>query len=155
MRRPHETVVYTYDAFGRRVAAVRHDGTAEGTVTRTETWGYDAQGQLTAAYSPEGTLLYTYDNLGRLTGTFSGSLATINAYDTLGRVKTVTDQSCRAGSACLPTCVNRALQNHLRFLETWEPGIARSPSFADGPPRSPTDESSTLPSRRGSGPACA
>ena len=48
---------------------------------------------MTAAYSPEGTLLYTYDNLGRLTGTFSGSLATINAYDALGRVKTVTDQS--------------------------------------------------------------
>ena len=62
---PSQTVVYQYDAFGRRVAAIRHDGDASGTVVRDERWVYDQQGNLIAQITPEGVIGYGYDTLGR------------------------------------------------------------------------------------------
>ncbi|MEJ3741947.1 LamG-like jellyroll fold domain-containing protein [Actinomycetes bacterium KLBMP 9797] len=84
-----------YDGFGRRVTD--RDYAPDGTVLRTQTYGYNAAGNLTTAKDAyETTTTYDYDALGRLTSqtepTSAGaSITTTFGYDAAGNRTRYTD----------------------------------------------------------------
>jgi YD repeat-containing protein len=103
---PAESTDYTYDAFGRQTEILQAD--ASGDVRETDNT-YDAQGNLVAVATPEGTAHYVYDPVtGLHTATWTGSdqesdstTDTQYAYDALGRLTQVT-QDRRNGQAITP-----------------------------------------------------
>ncbi len=87
-----EQIEYAYDNLGRRDTVVDSNGTA--------TYGYDAEGNLESADSPQGKVGYTYNSITNQQSNTrayqKGSTTTIYAdtsygYDDLGRLETVTD----------------------------------------------------------------
>jgi YD repeat-containing protein len=96
---PASTLSSTYDEFGRVVRQTR----VSGAVTEVWSWSFDAEGRVTRAVSPTGTIGYEYDPLGRKTRTWSsdvpaGALAdplaelasdTRYEYDAFGRLATL------------------------------------------------------------------
>ncbi|WP_433393186.1 polymorphic toxin-type HINT domain-containing protein [Micromonospora sp. KLBMP9576] len=84
-----------YDQFGSITA--ESDVAPDGSLLRTQTYGYDAAGNLTSAASPGGvTTTYEYDALGRLSrqvepATASTSISTSFGYDVAGNPTRYTD----------------------------------------------------------------
>jgi YD repeat-containing protein len=63
---PHAAAkhVFTYNSFGLPATATVRS--ASGAVLHSQTWTYDAEGQLTGISTPHGTLSYSHDALGRI-----------------------------------------------------------------------------------------
>ncbi len=88
---PGEVWTFTYDAFGRQIAATQQVGTD----IRATTTAYDAEGRITQIVSPEGAVNYEYDPVtGLRTRTTTGDAADPTedfrySYDALGRLAAV------------------------------------------------------------------